>query len=64
MAQKLQIVSEQNVIPRCTLDGPSGGTCKVEAKILNGEASAYGEKKESILELGLLPVVGTVINTG
>ena len=32
VAQKLQIMSDQYRIPKCTLDGPSGGTCKILGK--------------------------------
>ena len=32
VVQKLQIVSDQSRIPKCTLDGSSGGTCKVLGK--------------------------------
>ena len=46
VVQKLQIVSDQSRIPKCTLDGSSGGTCKVLGKNTErwGQASASEEK--------------------
>ena len=51
VAQRLQIVSDQKSYAEVTLDGPSGGTCKIWGKNIEqcGQASAYGDFFKKIL---------------